>query len=141
MLAIFPVAALDDGRFHWFPLSDAIVVVGYALFLLGFALTTWAEAVNKFFEPTVQLQTDRGQYVVDTGPYRYLRHPGYAAAIVLMAGMALALGSLWALIPAALATALLILRTRWEDQTLQAELPGYQEYAARTRFRLLPGVW
>jgi protein-S-isoprenylcysteine O-methyltransferase Ste14 len=67
--------------------------------------------------------------------------PGYATAIPLFVAIALCLGSLWALIPAGLASALLILRTQWEDQTLQAELPGYQEYTKRVRYKLIPGAW
>jgi protein-S-isoprenylcysteine O-methyltransferase Ste14 len=102
---------------------------------------TWAEAVNKFFEVTVRIQTDRGQKVIDTGPYAIVRHPGYVGGILFCVGTALCLGSVWALIPAGLASFLLVLRTRWEDQTLQAELPGYQEYTERVRYRLLPGVW
>jgi protein-S-isoprenylcysteine O-methyltransferase Ste14 len=139
--AIVPVAALDDGRFHWFPLPWWIVGVGYALFLIGMGLVAWAEAVNKFFEVTVRIQADRGQKVIDTGPYAVVRHPGYVAGVLICAGAALCLGSVWALIPAGLASALLILRTRWEDQTLQAELPGYKEYTERVRYKLIPGVW
>jgi protein-S-isoprenylcysteine O-methyltransferase Ste14 len=139
--AIIPVAALDDGRFHWFPLSWWVSAVGYVLFFAGLALVARAEAVNKHFEVTVRIQTDRGHTVVDTGPYRVVRHPGYVAGIIFSIGAALALGSLWALVPAGIASALLILRTRWEDQMLQAELPGYREYAERVRYRLLPGVW
>jgi protein-S-isoprenylcysteine O-methyltransferase Ste14 len=139
--AIIPVAALDDGRFHWFPLPWWVSAIGYVLFFAAMALVTWAEAVNKFFEVTVRLQTDRGQSVIDTGPYTIVRHPGYVAGIVLSVGAALCLGSLWALVPAGMASALLMLRTRWEDQMLQAELPGYKEYAERVRYRLLPGVW
>ena len=81
-----------------------------------------AEAVNKFFEVTVRIQTERGQRVIDTGPYAIVRHPGYVGGVLFCVGTALCLGSLWALIPAGLASALLILRTQWEDQTLQAEL-------------------
>src|SRR5215831_7220789 len=139
--AIIPVAALDDGRFHWLPVPWWVCGVGYVLFLVGMGIVTWAEAVNKFFEVTVRIQTDRGQKVIDTGPYAVVRHPGYVAAVLLSVGSALCLGSVWALIPAGLASFLLILRTRWEDQTLQAELPGYQEYTGRVRYRLLPGVW
>jgi protein-S-isoprenylcysteine O-methyltransferase Ste14 len=139
--AIIPVAALDDGRFHWFPLPWWVCGVGYLLFLASMVLVTWAEGVNKFFEVTVRIQTDRGQRVIDHGPYAVVRHPGYVAGIVLCMGTALCLGSLWALIPAGLASVLLILRTHWEDQTLQAELAGYKEYTQKVRFRLLPGVW
>jgi protein-S-isoprenylcysteine O-methyltransferase Ste14 len=139
--AIVPVAALDDGRFHWLPVPWWVCGVGYVLFLVGMGIVTWAEAVNKFFEVTVRIQTERGHKVIDTGPYAVVRHPGYVAGILFCVGTALCLGSVWALIPAGLASILLILRTRWEDQMLQAELPGYREYTERVRNRLLPGVW
>jgi protein-S-isoprenylcysteine O-methyltransferase Ste14 len=138
--AIVPVAALE-GRFHWFPLPWWACGVGYVLFLAGMGVVTWAEAVNKFFAVTVRIQTDRGHEVIDTGPYAVVRHPGYVAGMLFCMGTALCLASVWALIPAGLASFLLILRTRWEDQTLQAELPGYQEYTQRVRYRLVPGVW
>jgi protein-S-isoprenylcysteine O-methyltransferase Ste14 len=141
MAAILPVAALDDARFHWLPLPSWVIAVGYALLLAGIWVTVWAQAVNKFFEPGVRIQVDRGHRVIDTGPYAVVRHPGYVGACLLLAGMALALGSLWALVPAGLCAAELILRTKWEDQTLQAELAGYEEYAQRVPFRLIPGLW
>ena len=102
---------------------------------------TWAESVNKFFEPTVRIQTDRGHRVIDTGPYAIVRHPGYASAALLIFGMPLSLGSYWALIPAAISYGLLIIRTVWEDRTLQEELTGYKEYAQRVRYRLVRGIW
>ncbi len=139
--AIVPVAALDDGRFHWFPVPWWVCGVGYILFLAGMGIVTWAEAVNKFFEVTVRIQTERGHKVIDTGPYAIVRHPGYVGGILFSVGIALCLGSLWALIPAGLASALLILRTQWEDQTLQAELAGYKEFTQRFRYKLIPGVW
>jgi protein-S-isoprenylcysteine O-methyltransferase Ste14 len=89
----------------------------------------------------VRIQTDRGQTVVSDGPYRYVRHPGYASSLLAMLAIPLALGSWWALIPAALVGALYVLRTALEDRTLQAELPGYRDYAEHVRYRLLPGVW
>ena len=102
---------------------------------------TWAESVNKFFEPTVRIQTDRGHTVIDTGPYALVRHPGYVAAGLLILGLPLSLGSYWAagtrrdLLPApGRGTAL-------EDRTLRGELPGYKEYARRVRYRLIPGQW
>lgn len=97
--------------------------------------------VFRFFELTVRIQTDRGQQVIDTGPYAVVRHPGYVGGFFMVAGIALSLGSLWALLPAGLASASLILRTRWEDRTLHAELPGYKEYTERVRYKLIPGVW
>jgi protein-S-isoprenylcysteine O-methyltransferase Ste14 len=138
--ALFLVAALDYAR-HWLPLSWWVCGIGYVLFLLGISIVTWAEAVNKFFEKTVRIQKDRGHKVIDTGPYALVRHPGYVGFMLFFVGSALCLGSMWALIPAVLASALLVLRTQWEDQTLQTELPGYQEYAKRVRYKLIPGVW
>jgi protein-S-isoprenylcysteine O-methyltransferase Ste14 len=139
--AIIPLASLDEGRFHWFPVPWWVCGVGYFLFLAGMGIVTWAEAVNKFFEVTVRIQTERGHKVIDTGPYAIVRHPGYVGGILFFVGTAVCLGSVWALVPAGLASAVLILRTKWEDQTLQTELPGYKEYTRRVRFKLIPGVW
>ncbi len=141
MIAILPVAAFDAGRYHWSPAPLWLIVAGYAALLAGIAVTAWAQAVNPFFEPGVRIQSERHQRVIDSGPYRAVRHPGYSAAILLFFGMAFALGSLWAALPAFVASAVLVLRTAWEDRLLQRELLGYSAYAARTRWRLLPGVW
>jgi protein-S-isoprenylcysteine O-methyltransferase Ste14 len=141
MLAIPIVAALDDGRFHWFHLQWWGCVLGYTLLITGMVGLTWAESVNKFFEPSVRIQTDRGHKVVDSGPYAIVRHPGYVSGFLVFIGMPLSLGSLWALIPAVLACLLLVVRTIWEDRTLRDELTGYREYAQRVRHRLIPGVW
>ena len=98
--------------------------------------------VNPYFEKTARIQKDRDQKVITTGPYCYVRHPGYIGTIV---GYALAppimLGSWWALLPALLATLSLIVRTALEDRMLQDELDGYAAYAARVRFRLVPYLW
>lgn len=136
---IVPVAAYDAT--HATPLPVWVSALGYAAFLAGFAVTVWAQAVNPFFEPGVRVQRDRQQRVVTSGPYRFVRHPGYMAALALMAGLALALGSRLALIPAALAAIVLVVRTSWEDTLLRQELPGYADYAAHVRFRLVPGTW
>ena len=141
MLAIPIVAALDDGRYHWLPVPWWGCVLGYALLITGMVGLTWAESVNKFFEPTVRIQTDRGHRVIDSGPYAIVRHPGYVSGFLVFLGMPLSLGSLWALIPAILLCLLLVVRTIWEDQTLREELAGYEEYAQRVRYRLIPGVW
>jgi len=141
MVAILPVAALDAGRFHWSAVPLWLVALAYLALLAGIAVTSWAQAVNPFFEPGVRIQSERHQRVIDSGPYGYVRHPGYAAALLLFFGMALALGSFWALLPAALAAAVLILRTAWEDRLLRAELTGYDDYARRVRQRLIPGIW
>lgn len=141
MVAILPVAALDAGRFHWSAVPPWTVVLGYACMLAGIVVTGWAQAVNPYFEPGVRIQSERHQQVIDSGPYRFVRHPGYIAALFLFFGMALALGSFWALVPAMLASTLLVLRTSWEDRLLRAELTGYADYAQRVRWRLVPRIW
>jgi protein-S-isoprenylcysteine O-methyltransferase Ste14 len=140
-VAIFPVAGLDAGRFHWSHVPLGVVVLGYVLFCIGYFLSIWVYRVNRFAEPTVRIQTDRGQRVIDTGPYALVRHPLYLGALLMWAGIPLSLGSLWALLPGALGAVVLVVRTILEDRTLQAELPGYQDYTHRVRHRLIPGVW
>jgi protein-S-isoprenylcysteine O-methyltransferase Ste14 len=140
-VAVLIVAALDDGRFHWAPAPPWAVLAGYVLIIAGSFGAGWAQAVNRHFEPSVRIQSDRDHHVVTSGPYAYVRHPGYIFGTVLSLGIALALGSWWALVPAALATALLAVRTSLEDATLQRELPGYAEFAARVRYKWIPGVW
>ena len=141
MVAEIPLATLDAGRMYWSSVSLPVVVFGYVLVAAGITLSAWAQAVNRFFEPGVRIQRERGQHVITSGPYKFVRHPGYVSAIMIFVGVPLSLASWWALIPAALATAILILRTSWEDALLRAELDGYADYARRTRFRLMPGIW
>ncbi|KRE89714.1 isoprenylcysteine carboxyl methyltransferase [Frateuria sp. Soil773] len=141
MIAEIPLDTLDAGKMGWSVVPFSIVLFGYALLGVGIALGTWAQAVNRFFEPGVRLQRERGQYVVSSGPYAIVRHPGYVSALMVFAGLALSLASWWALIPAALASVILIVRTSWEDALLRAELDGYADYAKRIRFRLVPGLW
>ena len=140
-LAVLVVAGLDE-RFGWSPpIAPWVQVVAYALVVAGFAFATWAMVANRFFSAVVRIQADRGQTVVTSGPYRLVRHPGYAGGMLAWLAAPLALGSLWALLPAALTALTLVIRTILEDRMLHAGLPGYVEYAQRTRARLLPGVW
>jgi protein-S-isoprenylcysteine O-methyltransferase Ste14 len=101
----------------------------------------WALGENRFFSSVVRIQTDRGHVVCDSGPYRIVRHPGYAGNILPLAGIVLALGSIWTLVPAIVALIITVIRTTLEDRTLQAELPGYRDYARRVRYRLIPGIF
>jgi protein-S-isoprenylcysteine O-methyltransferase Ste14 len=140
-IATLIVAGLDDGRFHWAPAPPSAILFGYVLLLVGVFAMGWAQVVNRHFEPSVRIQSDRDHHVITTGPYAYVRHPGYTFGSVLAFGVALALGSLIALLPAALVVVVLVIRTRLEDATLQRELPGYAEYAARVRYKWIPGVW
>jgi protein-S-isoprenylcysteine O-methyltransferase Ste14 len=131
-----------DVRFGWRPeVPLAVQIVAFVLMVLGSLLGTWAMLVNRFFSAVVRIQTDRGHTVVSDGPYRFVRHPAYAGGVVSYLAGPLALGSVWALIPGALIALLTLVRTALEDKTLQEELPGYQEYTQRVRYRLLPGVW
>lgn len=141
MVAEIPVATLDAGRMFWSAVPFSIVVFGYVLIAAGIALSAWAQAVNRFFEPGVRIQRERGHHVITSGPYQFVRHPGYVGALMIFVGVAFALASWWALIPAAFATAILILRTSWEDALLGTELDGYADYTRYTRFRLVPGIW
>jgi protein-S-isoprenylcysteine O-methyltransferase Ste14 len=105
------------------------------------ALPAWALTVNRFFSSDARIQRDRGHQVVTDGPYRFVRHPGYAGSMLLALAMPLALGSWWSYLPALAAAALMLRRLLIEDRMLRAELEGYADYAARVRWRLLPGVW
>ncbi len=116
--------------------------IGGALLLsLGLALFSWAMITNAYFSTAVRIQSERGHAVCSSGPYRVVRHPGYVGSILQCLGAPLLLGSWWALIPGLLAALCVVARTALEDRTLQAELPGYKEYAGQVRYRLLPGLW
>lgn len=137
----FLIAGLDF-RWGWSPeLSAGWHLGGLAAYVLGNYLTVWAMNVNHFFSTTVRIQLDRGHKVCSSGPYRYVRHPGYVGMIIYHLATPLALGSWWALVPALITVGLLILRTRLEDDALREKLTGYRQYAAHTRYRLMPGVW
>jgi protein-S-isoprenylcysteine O-methyltransferase Ste14 len=136
------IVAVLDVRKHW-PPAVPVAWSGAALVLCAATsvFTLWAMAANRFFSTTVRIQTERGHRVVDAGPYRYVRHPGYIAMIAFSLASPVALGSWWALVPAALVALALVVRTALEDRTLRAELTGYREYAARVPQRLVPGLW
>ena len=141
-IALFIVPGLDVGRFGWSaPLPAWVEIVGLALHLPCFAVIGWVMHENSYLARVVKVDEERGHTVVKTGPYAIVRHPMYAAVIPMVFAFPLALGSRWGLVPAALMNVLLIVRTVLEDRTLHRELPGYPEYAAKTRHRLIPGVW
>ena len=135
------VAGLDK-RFGWSPeLPLWSVLVALVVAVLGTVFSIWALVENRYFSSVVRIQTDRGQTVCDTGPYQYVRHPGYAGGLLWHIMTPLILGTLWTYIPTIIMVSLTVLRTALEDKTLQEELPGYKEYTKQTRYRLLPGVW
>ena len=135
------IAGLDH-RNNWsseFP--SWLVVIGFILISFGYAFATWALVENRFFSSVVRIQTERGHKVCDSGPYRFVRHPGYAGNILALFGIVLALASVWTLIPAAVASIIAVIRTVLEDRTLHEELPGYRDYARRVRYRLIPRIY
>jgi len=135
------VAGLDH-RYGWTPLfSTWINILGLVIISLGYAFAVWALIENRFFSSTVYIQTERGHSVCDSGPYRIVRHPGYAGNILALTGIIMALNSIWTLIPAVAALVIAVIRTELEDRTLQEELPGYRDYARRVRYRLFPGIY
>jgi protein-S-isoprenylcysteine O-methyltransferase Ste14 len=138
---LMPIIAGLDHRFGWSTPVLGWQIIGAVSLIPGFSLPYWAMMVNDFLTVTVRLQEERGQRPVTHGPYRFVRHPMYVGAILGFIGTPLLLGMWWALIPGGIAVAALIVRTALEDKTLQAELPGYADYAQRTRYRLLPGIW
>lgn len=138
----FAVAGLDRGRAHWSDtVPPALVVAGLILLVLADGLSLWAMKANRYFSSAARIQRDRGQTVVATGPYAWVRHPGYAAAFVLLPANGIALGSWLATAIAVLGLPFLLWRTIGEDRMLRAGLDGYAAYAARVRWRLVPGLW
>jgi protein-S-isoprenylcysteine O-methyltransferase Ste14 len=135
------VAGLDH-RYGWSPAFPIwLNLLGLLLIAGGYTLAVWALVENRFFSGVVRIQTDRGHGVCDSGPYRIVRHPGYAGNILPLPGMVLAFGSLWTIIPAAAALIITVIRTALEDRTLQEELPGYRDYARGVRYRLIPWIY
>jgi len=141
LVILFLIAPLDAVRFHWSRVPPAAKWAAAAGLLSAWGVVFWAFRENAFLSGYVRIQSDRGHAVCTTGPYRFIRHPMYLAMILTVTCLPLFLGSLYSLIPAALISALFVLRTSLEDRTLREELPGYADYAARVRWRLVPKLW
>ncbi len=142
MPAVWVITGLDLGRFHWsrgFP--PGVQAAGFLGLVAGFWFTAWAMWVNPFFSSAVRLQQDRHQALVTSGPYAWVRHPGYAGGLLFTVANSLALGSWWSLVPAVIMIAAILRRVRLEDRMLRTDLPGYDAYAREVRFRLVPGIW
>lgn len=141
-LAHLVLATLDIGRFHW---SDTVPptlqALGFVAYAVGLALSVWAMGVNRFFSSVIRIQQERGQIVITSGPYRFIRHPGYAGGLLFALGSPLALGSWVSLLPVVVMVAALLRRTVLEDRVLLQDLPGYPEYAEQVPYRLIPGIW
>jgi len=142
MFLHWAVAGIDRGRLHASDIVPALLE-GIALVLFGLAwiVLLWAMHVNWFFSSIPRIQSERGHVVITTGPYRFVRHPGYTAALVAAVTSGIALGSWISTFIAPVALALLVWRTTVEDRMLRRDLPGYPEYVSRVRYRLVPGIW
>jgi len=140
-VATWITAGLDT-RYHW---SDAMpdwtFAAGVAVAVLAAALIAWAMRSNKFFSSVVRIQKDRGHVVIASGPYRFIRHPGYTGMAAFTLVTPLILNSRWAFVPAVITAAMTVLRTVLEDRTLHNELDGYADYARRVKYRLVPAIW
>jgi protein-S-isoprenylcysteine O-methyltransferase Ste14 len=130
-----------DARMAASDLPWTLQAIGLAMLVSSTGFILWVLRENSFAVPVVRVQAERGQRVVDTGPYAYVRHPMYSAVVLFFIGTPLLLGSWWGVAMAPLFIVLFAIRTGIEERTLLAELPGYAEYTTRVRARLLPGVW
>ncbi|RPJ81515.1 MAG: isoprenylcysteine carboxylmethyltransferase family protein [Acidobacteria bacterium] len=141
-LAMLVIAGLDAGRYHWRPrLTWPWSIAGVLLSLVGMGIFLLALKENRFFSAVVRIQSERGHTVCNSGPYSVVRHPGNAGMIIGTMGLPLLFMSAWSAIPALLSVALMIARTRLEDDALENELQGYRDYQRATCFRLVPGLW
>ena len=139
---LIPLVVGLDELLNWSPaFSILIKIIALAIILTGYIWGSYALIQNRFFSGMVRIQSDRGHKVITNGPYRWMRHPGYAGAILKYLATPLFLDSGWAFIPAVFLVIVLVIRTSLEDKVLQAELEGYSEYADKVRYRLFPGVW
>src|SRR5262249_20402445 len=141
MLGHWIIAGLDVGRFHWSPIPSEVQLVGLIGYAVAMAGAFWAVRANPFYSSAVRLQRDRGQRAITGGPYRFVRHPGYAATVLAMVCGGLALGSWIAMLPVLAVIAIFVRRTLVEDRMLHDGLAGYADYANRVRYRLVAGVF
>jgi protein-S-isoprenylcysteine O-methyltransferase Ste14 len=141
---LIPLAAGLDVKYGWSQTdySTSVELVALVLILIGYIIGSWALMENRFFSGTVRIQTERGHHVISSGPYAYVRHPGYAGALLTYFATPLLLDSPWTFVPVVFMAIVLVIRTALEDRTLQEELTGYKEYATqKTKHRLFPGIW
>lgn len=141
LLVLLVVASVDAGGMGWSRVPLVVRVIGWLGLGVALVIVWRVMAENTYLSERVRIQEERGHQVVTTGPYQVVRHPMYVGIIIAVLSVPLALGSWWALLPAAFIVILFIVRTALEDRTLMEELPGYQEYAQQVGYRLLPGIW
>jgi protein-S-isoprenylcysteine O-methyltransferase Ste14 len=135
------VMGFDAIRFQWSFMPFWLAILGIVILIPACVIGAWAMAVNKFFEWTARIQVDRQQYICTSGPYKIMRHPGYAGAIVSLLAYPFILGSWWGFVLTGISTIIIVIRTAQEDSMLQNELPGYKEYTNQVKYRLIPLIW
>ncbi len=140
-LAWLVLMPLDTVRFHWSQMPLFLQAVGGFLLLCSFYLFFLTFRENAYLSPAVRVQTEREHAVISTGPYRYVRHPMYATALLFLISTTLLLGSWYGLILGLFLFVGIALRAVQEERTLRAELPGYDEYLAQVKYRFIPYVW
>ncbi len=133
--------ALDAVRFHWSHMPLFLQVIGAIVLVVSFFLISLTFRENSFLSPTVRIQQERGQTVISTGPYRYVRHPMYAGGLLLFLGIPLLLGSWYGLLLILVFTPVFLMRAVLEERALREELPGYDAYMEKVKYRLIPYVW
>jgi protein-S-isoprenylcysteine O-methyltransferase Ste14 len=140
---LIPIIAGLEERFHWTPqpFSLGLKLAAILVLVLAYVFSSWAMIENAWFSGVVRIQADRGHAVCSSGPYQWVRHPGYVGGFWSYLAMPLILDSLWGLLVVVVLLVVTIMRTRLEDRTLQEELPGYREYAHKVKYRLFPGIW
>ena len=135
------IAGLDAVRFEWSHMPLELTIIAAIIYVSASLLLLWAMAVNPHFETTVRIQEERNHQVCTSGPYKYVRHPGYVSFSAMIVSSSFILGSWWANLPNGMALILLVIRTSLEDKFLHKELKGYKEYAQKTKYKLVPYVW
>jgi len=141
LVAHWVLAGLDVGRFQWSPVPWQVQVAGVVGYAAALGALFWAMHANPFYSSVVRVQTERGHHTVAAGPYRFVRHPGYAATLFAMLSGGVALGSWLAMLPMLVFFGLFVRRTLLEDRLLQQGLEGYTEYAQKVRYRLVVGLF
>ena len=141
-LCAIAVAGLDSGKHHWTrDFHWSLYALAILLTILGQVIFFNARKENKYFSSVVRIQKDRNHQVCDTGIYQVVRHPGYAGMMLSLAAFPLLTGSMWSVIPVMASIILLLIRTELEDRTLRSALEGYEQYAQKSKYKILPFIW
>jgi protein-S-isoprenylcysteine O-methyltransferase Ste14 len=141
VMLMLAIAGLDVGRYQWTHVPLLVKILGFLGFIPAYMLVFWTMTQNRYLSEVVRIQEERGHTVCTTGPYKYVRHPMYVGVVIFILCLPLALGSFYAFFFSSLIILVFLIRTSLEDKTLHKELPGYQEYAEKVRYKLIPGVW